>query len=495
MSNITCYASDGSVLEFLNQWSTNQKLMIRGADVSVAPVFYFSNAVIQNSIMVESEIDNSNIIVSIPDIVLQYDVPIIVDADYAFSHAADFSIRIPVMPKAKPGDYSFSDEWVPGGSQSPTIQIVDNLITDSSVAALSAAQGVVLKEMIDGIGDNIDVTDQINKALTDAKNSGEFDGRGIVSIIRTSGTGEAGTVDTYTITYTDSTTSQFSIYNGSNGVGDGATGDTGENGATFTPHLDTNGNLSWSNDKGLANPQTVNIKGKDGYTPQKNIDYFDGTDGVNGFSPIINVEEVGNGHNVIITDIDGDETFHVENGFSPKINVTDLDHGHEISIVDASGTQIIEIADGVDGIGVQSVEQTVVSSDDGGVNTITMTLTNDSVSTFNIKNGNKGSDGISVVDVQQTAISTQDDGENVITITLSNDQTFTFSVKNGSRGSSGNNALINGVNTITLKAGIGTIIEQSGSAMTVSANYEYGQTDLEPGVSNLETGKLYFVYG
>ncbi len=48
-------------------------------------------------------------------------------------------------------------------------------------------------------------------------------GRGISSIIRTSGTGAAGTTDTYTITYTDATTSTFTILNGSVGT----TGSTG----------------------------------------------------------------------------------------------------------------------------------------------------------------------------------------------------------------------------------------------------------------------------
>ena len=41
----------------------------------------------------------------------------------------------------------------------------------------------------------------------------------------------------------------------------------GSNGATFTPSVDSDGNLSWSNDKGLSNPQTVNIKGPQGDTP------------------------------------------------------------------------------------------------------------------------------------------------------------------------------------------------------------------------------------
>lgn len=78
-------------------------------------------------------------------------------------------------------------------------------------------------------------------------------------------------------------------------------GKDGENGATYIPNVDENGNLSWTNDKGLDNPISVNIKGpqglqgiqgekgepgqngidgqigpkgEDGYTPQKGIDYM-----------------------------------------------------------------------------------------------------------------------------------------------------------------------------------------------------------------------------
>lgn len=39
-------------------------------------------------------------------------------------------------------------------------------------------------------------------------------GRGIASVLRTSGNGSAGTADTYTITYTDNTTSEFTVQHG-----------------------------------------------------------------------------------------------------------------------------------------------------------------------------------------------------------------------------------------------------------------------------------------
>lgn len=57
-----------------------------------------------------------------------------------------------------------------------------------------------------------------------------LDGRGIVSIIRTSGNGAAGSTDTYTIAYSDTTTSTFPVYNGKDGAA-GAKGDTGATGA------------------------------------------------------------------------------------------------------------------------------------------------------------------------------------------------------------------------------------------------------------------------
>ena len=44
----------------------------------------------------------------------------------------------------------------------------------------------------------------------------------------------------------------------------GESGKDGENGATFTPSVSADGTLSWTNDKGLDNPPSVNIKGADG---------------------------------------------------------------------------------------------------------------------------------------------------------------------------------------------------------------------------------------
>lgn len=52
-------------------------------------------------------------------------------------------------------------------------------------------------------------------------------------------------------------------------VGDGNNSDSGENGATFTPHLSEDCTLYWTNDKGLENLDLVNIKGHQGEQGEK----------------------------------------------------------------------------------------------------------------------------------------------------------------------------------------------------------------------------------
>ena len=57
-----------------------------------------------------------------------------------------------------------------------------------------------------------------------------------------------------------------------NGKLQGAKGDDGERGVTFTPRVESNGNLSWTNDGGLENPETVNIMGAKGDKGDKGDD-------------------------------------------------------------------------------------------------------------------------------------------------------------------------------------------------------------------------------
>jgi hypothetical protein len=92
------------------------------------------------------------------------------------------------------------------------------------------------------------------------------DGVGISSVKQTTTSTADGGTNVVTVTLSNGTTSTFNVKNGSKGSNgaNGTNGKDGADGATFTPSVDSAGNLSWTNNKGLTNPPTVNIKGPKG---------------------------------------------------------------------------------------------------------------------------------------------------------------------------------------------------------------------------------------
>lgn len=146
--------------------------------------------------------------------------------------------------------------------------------------------------------------------------------------------------------------------------------DNGElDGTTFTPYVDTDCNLSWTNDKGKDNPATVNIKG---YSPTILVREIEGgkeliitdirqsqtvqvMDGNDGYSPRILVRDVDGGKELVITDYSGSQTVKIlngtdgtdgENGYSPRILIREIDNGKELVITDYSGSQTVTILNG-----------------------------------------------------------------------------------------------------------------------------------------------------
>lgn len=78
--------------------------------------------------------------------------------------------------------------------------------------------------------------------------------------------------------------------------------DSGEfDGATFTPSVSETGDLSWTNDQGRENPETVNIRGQ---------------------SPTIEVTDIQGGHRVTITDVNGTRSFDVLDTIIDKTEAT-----------------------------------------------------------------------------------------------------------------------------------------------------------------------------
>lgn len=172
----------------------------------------------------------------------------------------------------------------------------------------------------------------------------------------------------------------------------------------------------------------------------KTFDVLDGVDGQggspgkDGVSPTVTVIAITGGHRVTITDANGTKYFDVmdgkdgsgggtgggadgEDGFSPIVTITQIEGGHRITIEDLNGPQSFDVLDGKDG----QDGSPGVPGQDGSPG----------------KDGELGADGVSVVSVEQTTTSTEDGGVNIVTVTLSNGSKATFQVKNGSRGSAG----------------------------------------------------------
>lgn len=156
-------------------------------------------------------------------------------------------------------------------------------------------------------------------------------GVGVASVAQTTTSNADGGSNVVTVTLTDGSTSTFTVKNGSKGSqgiqgiqgeqgpkgdtgatgvqgpkgdkGDtgaagtnGTNGKNGADGATFTPSVDSAGNLSWSNNKGLANPPTVNIKGPKG-------DSGEGGGGGTGGSEIESVIEYMDMTNLVVEEM------------------------------------------------------------------------------------------------------------------------------------------------------------------------------------------------
>lgn len=119
-----------------------------------------------------------------------------------------------------------------------------------------------------------------------------------------------------------------------------------QDGATYTPHLSENGILTFTNDRGLPNPEPVDITGPAG------------KDGAAG--PAGQRGERG------------------EAGFSPSVSVTEYTGGHQVSITYDGGVQVFNVADGAEGAPGKAPDITItagVSQDASGVPSATITKT------------------------------------------------------------------------------------------------------------------------
>lgn len=178
-------------------------------------------------------------------------------------------------------------------------------------------------------------------------------------------------------------------------------------GATFTPSVDAEGNITWTNDKGLVNPLPKNIKGPQG---EQGVQGVAGPQGEaftikKTYSSIQAMQEDFENMNI------GDYVMIASNvEVEDNAKLYTKTEREWVFITDFSGANGIQGEQGPQGIqgprgeqgpqgiqgekgdtgltgnGIESIT-TQQSQDSGGINTITITETNGNTTNFNVKNG------------------------------------------------------------------------------------------------------------
>ena len=264
-------------------------------------------------------------------------------------------------------------------------------------------------------------------------------GRGISSITKT---GTNGLVDTYTITYTSGASSTFTVTNGANGA-DGANGNDGVGIVSITKtgsagKVDTYTIL-------LSNNQTKT------FTVTNGNDGSNGADGI-GIKSVTKIGTVGkkNTYQVVLTDDTVALTFDITDG-ADGANGNDGDDGVSVTnaAVDNTGHLIITLSEGEpidagyvigdEGRGVSSIAKT---STVGLVDTYTITYSDDTTETFTVTNGATGATGRGISGIAKTGTSGKVD---TYTITFTDSTQSTFTVTNGNDGANGR-----GIKSVTL---------------------------------------------
>ena len=240
-------------------------------------------------------------------------------------------------------------------------------------------------------------------------------------------TGTSGLVDTYTITYTDGTTTIFTVTNGEKGdKGDqgiqgiqgvsGADGHTPvitiQNGYWYIDGVNTNqaaqgvkgetGNgisdISKTGTSGLVDTYTITYtngttttftvtNGEKGDKGDQGIQGIQGVPGADGHTPIITIQNGfwyidGVNTNQVAQGVKGDKGDKGDTGATGATGA----QGPQGEKGDKGNTG----AAGADGVGISNIEKT---SSDGNVDTYTITLTNGTTYTFTVTNGTNGTDG------------------------------------------------------------------------------------------------------
>ena len=258
-----------------------------------------------------------------------------------------------------------------------------------------------------------DIPDDANIALfPTGENITLADGRGISTIERTSGDGSAGSLDTYTITYTDKTTSTFSVRNGIDGQIFNVKGVVANTSALPAASAANSGNAYLV---GTATPYLLYacVLAGGAYT-WLNLGSISGVKGDKGDTGTSITSLTGNA----VNKGQGKRAFVLDVGLSNGTSKT-----FEYDIVDGTnGTNGTNGTDGADGRGIVSITRTAGTGAAGTTDTYTIKYTDKTTSTFSVYNGQDGTGTAVTVDSELSDTSTNPVQNRVIKAAFDNVQ-------------------------------------------------------------------------
>lgn len=249
------------------------------------------------------------------------------------------------------------NEYIDTGVLAKANITVDNItfkITDSGILQVEYKNG-----------EHFETTD-LGKVVGDKGEKGDKGDDG-VSIIDIRKTSSNELVDTYTIYYSNNTTSIFDITNGKNGTNgkdgiNGVDGLKGDDGVSPVVELNKSENVTTLTITDKNGTQTVTINdGVNGVNGKDGIDGINGTDGQDGYSPTINVDKVDKVTTLSITDKNGNHSIVINDGqdgvngingvdgISPIVELNKTNNTTTLSITDKNGTKSVDILDGEKG--------------------------------------------------------------------------------------------------------------------------------------------------
>lgn len=109
--NILCYDIDGDPINHFTQWDSGQKIIFKDLNLDEAPLVHFANANSEEALSVQSSLSDGEIIVDVPNILLEESLNIFVYLyeEDELSGTTLYSISIPVREKPKPSNYIYVD--------------------------------------------------------------------------------------------------------------------------------------------------------------------------------------------------------------------------------------------------------------------------------------------------------------------------------------------------------------------------------------------------